>query len=305
MISITLFIVTIRLSTSIILASIGGTLSERSGVVNIGLEGMMLVGAFSGVVGSHFTGRPWVGMLFALAGGGLMGLIHAFLCVTLGSNQPISSMGINLFAAGITTFGVRTIFNAAGSTPRVTALNSSPLLNGIPLIGDFLSQLPPMVYVAVLLAFALHYMLFKTSIGLRIRAVGENPGAADALGINVVLTRYLSVIGSGMLAGLAGAYISIGQLNLFQEGMTSGRGYMALAVVIMGRWKPLGCLLASLLFGLADAIQFRLQIFPDNPIPGELMLILPYVLTLVIIIGFVKRSTGPESLGKYYDRNIR
>ena len=302
---ITLFIVAIRIATSLLLAALGGITSERSGVVNIGLEGMMLVGAFLAVLGSHITGNPWVGMAFGILGGGALGLLHAFLCVTLRSNQAISSMGINLLGAGLTTFGVRTIFNAAGSTPKVAALNKSPYFSEIPLIGEFLSQIPPVTYLAILLAFALHHVLFRTTVGLRLRAVGENPGAADSMGIHVVLTRYSAVMASGMLAGMAGGYISLGQLNLFQEGMTSGRGYMALAVVIMGRWKPLGVLAACMLFGLAEAVQFRLQVMPNNPIPGELMLILPYVLTLVVIIGFVKRSTGPEALGKYYDRNVR
>lgn len=306
MISIVTFIlVGIRMSTSLLFAAMGGVFSFRSGVVNIGLEGMMLVGAFSAVIGSHFLGNPWVGVLFGMTAGGFFGLIHGVLCVKFRSNQAVSGVGIILLAAGLTAFGVRTIFGQAGSTPKVEALNRTEFLSGIPVVGDFLSGLPPFVYIGVILVIVSHIILYRTPLGLRIISVGENPAAADTLGVKVDRIRIGCVVVSGILSGLGGSYISIGQLNLFQEGMTSGRGFIALAAIIMGKWKPLGAFLACLLFGFADALQFRLQLVPNNPIDPEIMLTFPYILALIVLGGLVGRAIPPGSLGKHYDRSQR
>jgi simple sugar transport system permease protein len=305
MMIVTFLIVGIRMSTSLIFAALGGVFSFRSGVVNIALEGMMLIGAFLGVFGAHYLGNPWIGVLVAMIGGGFLGFVHAILCVKFKANQAVSGVGIILLATGLTAFGVRTIFGQAGSTPQVAALNKTEILSAVPGVGEFLSQFPPFVYIAILLVLVSHYVLYRTPLGLRIVSVGENPHAADTLGVKVARIRIGCGIVSGALCGLAGSYISLGQLNLFQEGMTSGRGFIALAAVIMGKWTPLGAFLACLLFGFADALQVWLQVIPNNPIDPEIMLTLPYILALIVLGGLVGKAFPPASLGKHYDRSER
>lgn len=303
--NITFIIMVLRMSTSLTLASLGGMICERSGVMNIALEGMMLVGAFAGVLGSYLTGNPYIGILFALIFGGLMGLLLAFLSVTLAASQSIAGMGINLLGAGLTAFWLRAIFKVSGSTEQVASLQTSDIFANIPLIGNFMRQLPMFIYATIILVVLFHIIFNKTALGLRIKACGENPAVADTLGINVILVRYWSCIVCGMLAGFSGSFLSLGQMNLFQENMTSGRGYIAVATIILGRWTPFGSLGACLLFGFFDALQLKLQTLQGIPLPPEILLLLPYTITVLVVAIFVSNSGKPAMVGKYYDRNLR
>ncbi|MHB1001925.1 MAG: ABC transporter permease [Armatimonadota bacterium] len=292
---------TFRLAVPLILAALGGLLSERSGVVNIALEGIMLAGAFFGMLGSFLTGSPWAGAALGMCVGGLMGFIHAVLTQKMKLNHIVSGVALNIFALGLTTYLLRQIFQHAGGSPPVIglpAINIGPA-ERIPVIGALFSQQNPLLYLSIVLTVGLSLFLFRTPLGLRIRAVGENPQAASTVGIRVSAMRYLAVIGSGLLGGLAGVYLSLGQLNMFTEGMSGGRGFIALAAVIFGKWTPYGAAGAAIFFGFFDALQMRLQgqTIGGAPIPSEFMLMLPYLLTLIALAGFVGRSTSPAALG--------
>ena len=292
----------VRLATPILFAALGGILSERSGVINIGLEGMMLVGAFAAVAGARALGSPWLGLLVALAAGGALALVHAFVCVTLGANQIVSGVAINLIALGVTGFLFRVLFGVTSEPVRVQPFTPLPIpgLSQVPFLGRALFEQIPLVYIALLLVPALTWLLFHTTWGLQIRAVGEHPRAADTVGINVYRVRYLCIVAGGMLAGAGGTVLSLGQLNFFMENMTGGRGFIALAALIFGRWNPWGTLVATLLFGLADALQLRVQAFDLRIVPFHLLLMLPYVLPLLALAGFVGRSIAPAASGQPY-----
>lgn len=274
---------TFRLSTPLILAALGGLLSERAGVVNIALEGMMLAGAFFGMLGSYLTGSPWIGLAFGMAAGGVLGLMHAALTQRMKLNHIVSGVALNILALGMTTFLLRRIFMHAGGSPPV---------NGLPEVGG----LNPLFYVAVVLTVCMSLILFRTPAGLKARSVGENPEAASSAGINAVRVRYIAVTLSGMLGGLSGVYLSLGQLNMFSEGMSGGRGFIALAAVIFGKWTPFGAAGAALFFGFFDALQMRLQ--GQAFVPSEFMLMIPYFLTIVALAGFVGKATPPAALGR-------
>lgn len=300
--SLTVFASTLRIATPVILASLGGCMSERSGVINIGLEGMMLMGAFSAVVGSYFFGA-WMGVLIGVLAGGLMGLLHAFMSVTIKANQIISATAINIMAVGLPNILIPVIWpNHFGISPTVPVIADIhlPIISSIPVIGKIFGHQNPIVYLTLILVPAISYLLFKTRLGLRIRAVGEHPQAADTLGINVYKMRYIAVTMSGLLAGLGGAFLSICYQAQFSMAMTAGRGFIGLAAMIFGRWSPKGALLACLLFGFADAFQASAQA-AGVPIPPELMLSFPYVLTLVALVGlFGKTAVSPAANGKPY-----
>ena len=300
-INVGLFAATLRMATPITLAALGGIFSERVGVVNIALEGMMLTSAFTGVAVSYYTGNPWLGVLAAVAVGGLLGLIHAILTVTFKGNQIVSGTGINIFALGFTPYMSQIIWASRGASSSVNSIKaiSIPILDDIPIIGEILGNQTPLVYVMIVLAFIAQFVLFKTPIGLRIRAVGEHPAAADTAGISVVRVKYLGVVVSGMLAGLGGVFLSLGQLSLFAWGMTGGRGFIALAAMIFGRWMPLGAFGASLMFGFADALQMRIQSL--GLLPPQMVLMLPYILTIVALAGVVRKATPPSDY-KPYDK---
>ncbi len=291
----------LRMATPLILTSMGGIFAERSGVINIGLEGMMLVGAFTGMLTSYFTGQPWLGLIGALLAGALMGLVHAVASVTYKVNQVVSGTAINIFAGGVTVFLLRWIFDVAGTSPAVSRLPvvTIPLINRIPLIGPIFGTHNIMVYMALIIVVLVHIFLFRTVWGLRLRSVGEHPKAADTVGINVFLTRYLAVIVSGAMAGLGGAYLSIAHLSRFGDQMTAGRGFIALAAMIFGKWTPFGALGASLLFGFANAVQMRLQ---ELGIPSQFVQMVPYILTMVALAGFIGRATPPKAIGKPYEK---
>jgi simple sugar transport system permease protein len=296
----------IRLATPLIFASLGGVFSERSGVVNIALEGIMIMGAFFAVLFTHMTGNPWIGVFAAVGVGILTSLILAFVSINLRGNQVIAGVAINLLAVSFTAFMLEMVWKRSGSTPSVErALTDNPFkfLEGIPLLGDLFSRFTPFVYLAFLMVAISYYVLFETSFGLRVRAVGEHPRAADTVGINVYRIRYICVMISGALAGLAGASLSIGTISLFREGMTAGKGFIALAAMIFGKWHPVGALFACLFFGLADAIQIQAQSF-GIPIAQEFLQMLPYVATIFALAGVVGRSVAPKADGEPYEKDM-
>ncbi|MDA3935622.1 MAG: ABC transporter permease [Actinomycetota bacterium] len=307
-----LFASAIRMATPLALAAIGGTICERSGVVNIALEGMMLVGAFAGVVASMFFGNAWLGVLGAVLAGALMALIHAFASITLRADQVVSGTAINILALGLTGFLMEVVYGHPGTTDSVDRL--MPFFSASPSGGGFFGEIwlwtysiflthTPIVYMAILIAVVGQWALYKTTWGLRLRALGEHPRAADTVGINVTRGRYSAVIMSGALGGLAGANLSLEQVGSFTENMTNGRGFIALAANIFGRWTPGGSYGASLLFGFADALQIKLQLFRDViTIPSQFFLMLPYVLTVVVLAGVMGRAVAPAAIGKPYEK---
>jgi len=294
-----LFAAAVRMATPIASAALGGVFSERAGIINIGLEGMMLTGAFAGVATSFFTGSAWLGVLAAILVGGLLGLLHAFLTVKFLVNQVVSGTGINILALGFTAYMSQVIWGSRGASETVNGLDaiSIPLLKDIPIIGGIIGSHTPLVYLMFVIVVLSYIVLFKTPMGLRIRAVGEHPAAADTAGINVYRTKYLCVVISGMLAGFGGAFLSLGHLNLFVLGMTGGRGFIALAAMIFGQWMPYGAFGASLLFGFADALQMRLQSM--GLLPPQIILTVPYVLTIVVLAGVVRKARPPSDYKPY------
>ncbi|AGB40713.1 putative ABC-type transport system, permease component [Halobacteroides halobius DSM 5150] len=281
---------TLRMATPLMLAAIGGIFSERSGVINIALEGMMLAGAFIAVAISSFTGSAWLGLLGAIVFSGLFALIHAVVSIRYHADQVVSGVALNMLAAGGTVFLLNIFFNTSGTSPSVNAL---------PYWGIF----KPTVYLALLIVGVSYYVLYYTSFGLRVRSTGEHPHAADSVGINVNKIRYICVILSGMLAGIAGTHLSLGVLDSFREGMTAGRGFIALAAMIFGKWHPFGALGASLLFGFFQAIQIRLQ--GVLPIPNAFIQMLPYIFTVIALAGAIGRATPPAASGEPFEKGKR
>jgi len=298
-INVGLFAAALRMATPIAFASLGGIFSERVGIINIGLEGIMLTSAFTGVAVSYFTLNPWLGVLAAILAGGLLGLFHALLTVKFLGNHIVSGTGINIFAMGFTAYMSQILWGSRGASESVRGLEvvSIPLLKDVPVIGDIIGNHTPLVYILFIITVISHIVLFKTPIGLRIRAVGEHPAAADTAGISVFKMKYLCVMVSGMLAGLGGAFLSLGHLNLFTWGMTGGRGFIAMAAMIFGKWMPFGAFGASFLFGFADALQMRLQAL--GLLPPQIILTIPYVLTVAVLAGAVGKAVPPSDYKPY------
>jgi simple sugar transport system permease protein len=290
---------TIRNATPLIFAALGGMFSERSGVVNIGLEGLMLIAAFAGVVGASLSGSAVVGLGFGLAAGLVFALIHALMCITFEADQIISGTAINLLALGGTGFLMVLIFGSGGTSPRVSGFKevAIPLLSEIPLIGPALFSQSLLVYLMYLLIPITWFVVFRTPFGLRLRATGEVPEAVDTAGVSVSRMRYYGVALSGLLAACGGVYLSMGILSAFTEGMTNGRGFIALAALIFGRWNPIGAAGAALLFGFGLAVTFQV---PQEVIPLEFIQMLPYILTIVVLVGFGGRAIAPAAIGKPY-----
>jgi simple sugar transport system permease protein len=303
LLTISLLISGIQLAIPIALPMLGGLISERSGVMNIGLEGMMLCGAFAAVAVSYASGSAWLGLVGACLSGLLAGSLLAVLSVTLRGNQVVASTAVNLIGAGLTAALVPIIWGVDGTTPGVATIQPIviPGLSDLPVVGPVFAQLTLVAYGAGALAILVWWVLFRTDAGLRIRACGESAEAADSAGIPVVRTRFLAVTVSGAFAALGGAYLSIVALDAFQAGMTQGRGYLALAALVFGKWRAWPAVAACLVFGLADAVALRSQIAMQQ-VPHDLLLALPYVLALVALATFVGRSAAPGAVGKPFVR---
>jgi len=289
---------TIRQSTPLILGALCGILCERSGIVNIGIEGQMLMSAWTAYMVNVWTGNLFLAVLVGVLTGAVLGLLLAFTSVTLKLNQIIGGSVINILALGLTGFLYQTGLTTKG---KINPLPLGPLAK-IPLIGPVLFNNPPITYTAIILVFVLWIFLFKTPWGLRSRAVGEHPRAADTLGINVFKTRYLNVMVGGAIAGLAGAFLTLEAVGSFERNMTNGRGFVALAVMIFGKWNPIGAWLAALLFGFANAMQTQFQFMGTFNIPHQFIGMLPYLLTIIVVSGFVGRSRPPAAEGEPYEK---
>ncbi len=290
--SLELLVSALRMSVPLTFASLGGVFSERGGVVNIALEGIMLVGAFGAVVGTYFTNNPWIGLLTAMSFGFLIALIHAVVSITFRINQIISGTALNIMSAGLTTFLSRLIFKAAGSSPHIEGMVQwrFPGTNW---------QISPLIVIMFTVIIVSQIVIFRTRYGLRLRACGENPYAADSLGVNVIRMRYSGVLISGVLGGLGGAFLSLEHARVFVEGMTTGRGFIALAGMIFGRWTPLGSFSACFLFGLAEALRMRLEGFG---IPTQFIQMIPYIVTMCVLIGVVGRAVAPAYDGIPFEK---
>jgi simple sugar transport system permease protein len=291
---------TLRISTSILFAALGETIIERAGILNLGIEGTMLLSAFSGFVVAQLSGSLFAGLLAAILTGILLSLLMGFLTVTLGLNQHVSGLGITLLAGGLALFSFRLMYGGASTPPTLAeSFQQLSILTGTPLEPIF-SQYG-LTYLALLLVPILSWLLLRTSFGLRLRAVGENPEAADMAGISVYRVRYIALILGGALMGLGGAFLSLAQVGAFTHGVVNGRGWVAIAIVIFGDWKPYKVLLGALLFGGLDALQLRLQA-AQIPIPYEFMLALPYVMTIVALAIAGRNASYPAALLKPYRR---
>ncbi len=300
---IILLFATLRLGTPLIFAGLGGLISEKSGVTNIGLEGMMTMGAFFGVLGSYLTGNAWAGVLMGTLAGGAIAVIHAVMCIKLRAQQVISGTAINLFSSAITSFMIYKVFQKGGQTDLVTSLAFGPAQwwGGRSGIFGLLKEMNWFIILALLAVAVVHWVLNESVLGLRILSVGEHPKAADTLGVNVNRLRYGCVIVSGLLAGMGGVALSLGATPLFIEGMVAGRGFIALAAVVFGRWKPLNTMAACLIFGFAEAIQIVAQGFGFS-LPAEVYSSIPYIMSLVAMIFFAGRAKAPKACGDAYVR---
>lgn len=285
----------IRMAIPLVLAALGGIICERSGVINLGLEGMLLVGAFGAVFGTHFLHNPWMGVIVAIIAGGIFGLLHAVLCLKYKTDQTVSGIGINILAGGLTAALIKVVWGGDGLSGQVEKLPvfSVPVLKDIPVIGAIFTRQSPFVFITLCIVAVIWFVIYRTKVGLRLRAIGDHPQAAQTVGINVTRYRYIAVTLSGMLCGLGGAYLSIVQSNVFVKDMVAGRGFMALAAMILGAWNPIGALAASLVFSFAQALRMNLQI----EIPNQIMLILPYVITLAVLVFFGRKVKGPQASG--------
>jgi len=294
---------TLRQAIPILYAALGELITERSGVLNIGIEGNMLVGALAGFAGAYYTGTPWGGVACALVAGLLMGLLMAFGSVTLRADQIASGIAINIFALGITGFFFRYLFGDLFLPPSIKGFAGVdiPLLSDIPFLGPILFQQVILVYLGIFLVPLVWLFVYRTNFGLNIRVVGDMPEAGDSVGIRVALTRYVCTGIGGMFSALGGAMLSLGHMNMFVEEMTAGRGFIALTAVIFGKWSPGRTLAATLLFGFADALQLRFQALGFG-IPFQFLLMTPYVLTILVLVFAIGRADAPAALGVPYWR---
>lgn len=289
----------IMMATPLLLTAGGSVFSERSGILNIGYEGLMLMGSFFGVLVSWVTGNALLGALSAMISAMLLNLLFALFAIKSRANQVVIGLAINTLATGLTITLNRLVFGVSTTVPEIAVFDkvAIPLLSQIPVIGEAFFHQPLVVYLAFLLIPVYQFILKKTNIGLKVRSVGENPYACDTVGIKVNKVRLAAMMYSGLMAGLGGAFLSMGQLSFFVEGMVSGRGFMALAAVVFGNYSPVGILGASLLFGAADALQYRLQA-TSTDIPYQVWIILPYLITIIALCVYKRRSNCPACYGK-------
>ena len=288
----------LRHSTPLVLGALCGLIGERSGIINIGIEGQMLMAAFLSFITSSFTNSIGMGILVGLLTGALLGLLLAFMSVTLKVDQIIGGTVINILALGITGYFYQAGLTTSGKLQPINI----PILSEIPIIGRVFFSNPPITYMTIILVFVVHYVLFYTKWGLRTRAVGEHPRAADTVGVNVFNIRYINTVIAGAIGGLAGAFLTLEAVGSFERAMTNGRGFVALAVMIFGKWTPLGSWGAALLFGLATAMQTQLQFAGTINIPHQFIGMIPYVLTIAVLAGFVGRSRPPAAEGVVYEK---
>lgn len=299
----------IRIAIPLALAGLGGVFSERSGVINIGLEGMMLTGAFTAVAVTNFIQNPWLGILAAIIIGIFLGLIHGITCITFKANQIVSGVAINLFASGITVFFSWLLFNET----QIMAKISLPIWGlSIPNLGEgssFLRSIiiifahhSPLVYLTIIIFILSHLIIFRTPFGLRLRSVGEYPQAADTMGVNVIKIRYIAVMTSGALAGLAGSFLSLEQAHFFVKEISGGRGFIALAAMIFGKWTPLGTAGAALLFGFGEALAIRLQ--SVTAVPVQFINMVPYLLAIFVLVSAIGRAIPPAADGIPYEKEV-
>lgn len=282
---ISIFTSTISMSVPLILAALGGVISVRSGIMALGLESMMTMGAFCGVLGSYFTGNVAAAILCGIAGGALFGLCHGILSVRYKVNQVISGIGLNLLAVAATTLLMQLIWNNKGSSPQVASIKQGVLTS-------------PITFIMLAAVAAEYFILFRTRFGLRLRMVGENPKAAATVGLPVHRIKYIAVVCCGMLAGLGGAYLSIDHLDMYVRDMSAGRGYIAVAIMILARYNPIMVVLCALIFGFSDAVQISLQ---GYGVPSQIMAMIPYMVTLLVLAFGVRQITPPAGVGAHDD----
>jgi len=286
----------IRGATPLIFAALGGMFSERSGVINIALEGLMLAGAFTAAVATLQFHNPYVGLLFGMAAGGAMALVYAIAVIKFQADQVVAGMAINFLMIGLPALVSGAIYDSTGSTPQIDKADLLPTF-----FNNRISIASVIVFVLIPVCW---YVLYKTPFGLRLRATGENPAAADAAGVNVLRLRYIAVALSGVLAGAGGAYLSTGQSSLFTRNMTAGRGFIALAALILAKWRPVPVMIACLFFGFTEALAIQMQGVIKMPsgedVPVQFIQIIPYVLTIIVLAGFIGLSRAPKALGIPY-----
>lgn len=293
----------LRLATPILLAALGEIFVERAGILNLGIEGTMLIGALSGFLGAYWAGSLWAGVLAGMLAGSLFGLLMGFMSITVKANQVVAGLGITILGGGLSTLLFRLAFGLRTTPPTLDIFPTLPIpvLSRIPWLGPILFQHSVLVYLALILVPVASLVLYRTHFGLKVRAVGESPDAADTRGIRVELIRYLCLIIGGAMAGLGGSYLVLGSLGLFWTQMTAGRGFIAIAVVVFSKWDPARALLGAWVFGLASAVQISLQTL-SVPIPSEILLMLPYAITIIVLVGVSRRAEFPSAFAVPYYR---
>ena len=293
----------VRLAAPILLAALGETFTERAGILNLGLEGIMLMGALTGFVGAYASGSLWLGVLAALLSGAVMGLLMGFMSVTAKVNQVVAGLGITILGSGLSTLLFRLFFGLRSTPPTIDMFPEQPIpwLNRIPVLGEMFFSHNILVYLALILVPVAWVVLYRTRFGLALRAVGERPDAVDTRGLSVDRLRYISLMIGGALAGLGGAFLPLANLGIFWTQITAGRGFIAIAVVVFARWDPVRALWGALLFGGAMALQLSLQTL-KMPIPSELLLMLPYIITIIVLVGVSRRAEFPGAFAVPYSR---
>jgi simple sugar transport system permease protein len=294
----------VRIAIPIAFAALAGMLSERAGVINMGLEGMMLMGSFFSCVGSYISGSAWIGLLVGMLAGFLLGLLHATLTVGFKCEHLLSGVGINILADGLSIVLLQIIWHTKGKSTIVAGLGkiSLPVLNKIPIVKEIFGNISPLFLILLGAVVLFQFVIYHTRFGLRVRVIGDNPEMAGAMGINVYRTQFICVAFAGVLAAIGGAYLSIGDINMFSKDMVAGRGYIALAMVILGGWTPVGAAAAGLVYGFAQSLQIRLQGLEAVGIPAQLVQMIPYIITILVLFVARRKGGAPAAEGVHYYR---